>query len=259
MYMHTTDDILLETKGQVRVITLNRPRRLNAWTDSMRVEVCAAIREAESDERIGAIVITGSGDRAFCSGQDFNEVHNHDAESAARWMATWETFFDTFRSSSKPVVAALNGLAVGSAFQAALLCDIRIAHAGVRLGQPEINQGVASITGPWIMREMLGLSRTVELVLTGRLMDCDECQRLGLVHEVVSPGEVLPRAIAIAEELAAKPRSAMRKNKEWLRQLTEPGFRQAATEAIRAHAEVFGSGEPGEQMKNFLKSDGNHA
>jgi enoyl-CoA hydratase/carnithine racemase len=257
--MVTTGDILLETNGQVRVITLNRPRRLNAWTDSMRAEVCAAFSEAQADERIGAVVITGSGDRAFCSGQDFNEVHDHDAQTAAQWMATWETFFDMFRSSSKPVVAALNGLAVGSAFQVALLCDLRIAHEGVRLGQPEINQGVVSITGPWIMREMLGLSRTVELVLTGRLMDCEECARLGLVHEVVSPAEVLPRAIAVAEELAAKPRNAMRRNKAWLRQLTEPGFRQAAAEAIRAHAEVFASGEPGKHMKSFLKSDGSHA
>ncbi|GAB3627510.1 enoyl-CoA hydratase [Pandoraea terrae] len=257
--MQTTHDILVETNGQVRVITLNRPHRLNAWTDSMRAEVCAAFSEAECDDSIGAIVITGSGERAFCSGQDFNEVHDHDAQTAAIWMATWEKFFDVFRSASKPVVAALNGLAVGSAFQVALLCDLRIAHPGVRLGQPEINQGVVSITGPWIMREMLGLSRTVELVLTGRLMDCEESARLGLVHEVVSAAEVLPRALAIAEELAAKPRTAMQRNKAWLRQLTEPGFREAAAEAIRAHADVFASGEPSKHMKQFLKSDVKHA
>jgi enoyl-CoA hydratase len=257
--VNKTTDILVCTEGRVRVITLNRPRRLNAWTDAMRAEVSDALSEAESDQRVGAIVITGSGERAFCSGQDFTEVHEHDAESAARWMASWESFFDVFRAASKPIVAALNGLAVGSAFQVALLCDLRVAHAGVKLGQPEINQGVVSITGPWIMREMLGHSRTVELVLTGRLMDCDECLRLGLVHEVVAQGEVLHRAIEIAASLAAKPQNAMRRNKAWLRQLTEPGFRQAAAEAIRAHAENFASGEPGQHMKQFLNSDRNHA
>jgi enoyl-CoA hydratase/carnithine racemase len=250
--------ILLDTSNGVRVITLNRPRRLNAWTNAMRMQVMDALAQAENDTNVGGIVITGAGGRAFCSGQDVDEMHFYDAESAARWMAGWEEFFDAFRSASKPLVAALNGLAVGSAFQVALLCDLRVAHPGVRMGQPEINQGVASVMGPWIMREVLGLSRTVELVLTGRLMDCIECERLGLVHRVVAPEAVLPTAIALAHSLAAKPRLAMRRNKAWLRELTEPGFRQAAAEAVRIQAEIFASGEPAERMTQFLSRRDNH-
>ncbi|MDI5929673.1 enoyl-CoA hydratase/isomerase family protein [Rhizobium leguminosarum] len=252
------NDILVDIHGSVCVITLNRPSRLNAWTDAMRAEVAAAFSDAEKDDTIGAIVLTGAGDRAFCSGQDFKEMQSHDAASAAAWMEDLASFFDLFRSSSKPTVAALNGLAVGSAFQVALFCDIRIAHLGVRLGQPEINHGVASITGPWIMREMLGLSRTVELVLTGRLMGCEECHALGLVHEVVRAGEVLPRAISVAEELARKPKGAMRKTKAWLRQMTMAGFESAAQEAVRAHSENFASGEPGKHLKNFIDDRTDH-
>lgn len=244
--------LLVETLDRVRVITLNRPERLNAFNDAMRAELMSAFAEAGQDDGVGAIVLTGAGDRAFCSGQDFKEAHDFDAASAADWMRSWEAFFDTFRSTPRPLVIALNGLAVGSAFQVALLGDIRVAHPGVKLGQPEINNGVVSITGPWIMREMLGLSRTVELVLTGRLMDCDECERIGLVHHVVPREQVLERAITIARELAAKSPRAMARNKAWLRELTDPGFRQAIAEAVRAHADSFGSGEPGRHMKQFL-------
>jgi enoyl-CoA hydratase len=245
--------LLVESHARVRVLTLNRPERLNAWHDAMRDEIMAAFAAAEADDAVGAIVLTGAGERAFCAGQDFQEAHTFDADAAAAWMRGWGDFFDTFRRTGKPLVVALNGLAVGSAFQVALLGDIRVAHPAVKLGQPEINHGVASITGPWIMREMLGHSRTVELVLTGRLMDCDECERLGLLHHVVPREAVLDKAIAIAQDLAGKPERAMRMNKAWLRQLTEPGFRQAAAEAVRAHALSFGSGEPGRHMKQFLE------
>lgn len=251
--MSNYQSILVWAEGDVQVIALNRPERLNAWTDAMREEVMDAFAAAERNDDTGAIVLTGTGERAFCSGQDFKEAQVLDAEAAARWMQGWESFFATFRNTSKPLVVALNGLAVGSAFQVALLGDIRVAHPEVRMGQPEINSGVVSITGPWIMREMLGLSRTVELVLTGRLMDCSECERLGLVHHVVRREQVLPKAIAIAAELASKPAQAIRMNKAWLRQLTEPGFREAAAEAVRAHAASFGSGEPGRHMKKFLQ------
>ncbi len=252
-----TDDpyrhILVRTQERVRIVTLNRPERLNAWNDAMRTELMDAFAAAAGDPAVGAVVLTGAGERAFCAGQDFKEAQAYDAESAAEWMRGWERFFDTFRSTAKPLVVALNGLAVGSAFQVALLGDIRVGHPEVRMGQPEINSGVVSVTGPWIMREMLGLSRTVELVLTGRLMDCAECERLGLVHHVVPREQVLDKAIAVAADLAAKPASALRMNKAWLKELTEPGFRQATAEAVRAHAASFGSGEPGRHMREFLQ------
>ena len=112
--------------------------------------------------------------------------------------------------SSKPLVIALNGLAAGSAFQVALLGDMRVGHPGVTMGQPEINSGIASVTGPWIMREMLGLARTVDLTLTGRMMAADECHAIGLINRLVPENEVRPAAMALAAELAEKPPVAMR-------------------------------------------------
>ena len=94
-------------------------------------------------------------------------------------MGEWERLYDLIRSLSKPIIAALNGVAAGSAFQVSLLCDLRIGHPGVTMGQPEINSGIASVTGPWIMKEMIGIARTIDLTLTGRMLDADECFRIG--------------------------------------------------------------------------------
>lgn len=154
---------------------------------------------------------------------------------------------------SKPFIAALNGVAAGSAFQLSLLADIRVGHAGVRMGQPEINSGIASTLGPWIMREMLGLSRTIELTLTGRMMDADECHRVGLIHTLVDAADVLPVAIATARQLAEKPPVAMCLNKARFSEVTEVGFREALAAGVRVQRESYSSGEPARMMEAFFR------
>lgn len=240
----------------VAQLTLNKPDRLNAWDRPMRDEIIAALEHFDSDDDVGAIVMTGAGDRAFSAGQDLAEAHDFDAERAEEWIREWERYYAALRGLRKPLVIALNGTAAGSAFQVALLGDIRVAHPAVRMGQPEINSGIASITGPWIMREMLGLSRTIELTLSGRLMDAAECHALGIVHYLVEREQVLPKAIEVARELAGKPPVAMRLDKAWLRELTEPGFRHAIEAAISAHRESYGSGEPARMIEAFMAARG---
>jgi len=157
------------------------------------------------------------------------------------------------RSLTKPLIAALNGVAAGSGFQAALLADVRIAHPGVRMGQTEINAGIASITGPWIMREMLGLSRTIELTLSGRLMDAEECHRIGLIHKLVDAELLMDEAMRTAGELAAKPPTAMRIIKQRFKEVTESGFQETIDAAVRWHRQAYASGEPQAVTRQFLK------
>jgi len=249
----TSSSILTRDEGGVRVITLNKPEKLNAWDKSMRGLLLDALRAAGRDPAVGAIVLTGAGERAFCAGQDLSETKTFDGEGGASWIAEWDTLYSTIRALTKPFVAALNGVAAGSAFQLSLLTDIRIGHAGVRMGQPEINSGIASTLGPWIMREMLGLSRTIELTLTGRMMDAGECHRLGLIHYLVDANEVLPFAIATATQLAGKPPVAMRLNKARFRDVTEAGFRDALDAGVRMQRESYGSGEPARMMEEFFR------
>src|SRR5678809_52927 len=171
--------IKIEQDGDVAVVTLNRPEVMNAWNAAMRVEVTETMKRLNADKAVRAIVMTGAGDRDFCAGQDLNETKTFDADRAAEWIEEWRRMYGAIRALDKALVAALNGVAAGSAFQVALLTDVRIAHPGVKMGQPEINSGIASTLGPWLMREMLGLSRTVELTLSGRMMDAEECHRIG--------------------------------------------------------------------------------
>jgi len=244
--------ILTARRGAVAVITLNRPDVLNAWHAPMRDELVRALTACDADPEVRAIVLTGAGDRAFSAGQDLTEAKDFDADRAEEWIREWERLYDRLRSLSKPVIAALNGVAAGSAFQVALLCDFRIGHGNVRMGQPEIDAGIASTTGPWIMREMLGLARTIDLTLTGRLMDAAECLSVGLITRVVDPADVLPTALALADELAAKPPVAMRLNRRRFREMTQEGFRDCLDAGIRTQREAFASHEPAEMMERFL-------
>jgi enoyl-CoA hydratase/carnithine racemase len=248
-----TQFILTAVQDKVGIITLNRPEKLNAWNSAMRDEIVAALRAYDGNADIAAIVMTGAGDRAFCAGQDLEEAKHFDVARSEAWMREWESYYDALRGLSKPLIMALNGTAAGSAFQVALLGDIRVGHPGVHMGQPEINSGIASVTGPWIMREMLGLSRTIELTLTGRLMDADECHRVGLLHHVVPADQVMPKAMEIARELAAKPPVALRLDKQRFKEITEPGFRDAIEAGIRIQAESYASGEPARMMEAFFR------
>lgn len=252
MELKMSDFVLLEHRNGVAIVTLNRPEVLNAWHAPMRQKLVATLNSLNANRDVRAIVITGAGRRAFCAGQDLNEAKSFDENSGSEWIREWDLLYSTIRSITKPLIAALNGVAAGSAFQVALLCDFRIGHPGVRMGQPEINSGIASVTGPWIMREILGIARTTDLTLTGRLMDASECLSIGILNKIVAENLVLDNALLLAEELAQKPPIAMRLDKQWLRELTEPTFRLSIEAAIRIHREAFASGESSKMMERFL-------
>ncbi len=246
------DFVLCEPHGDVTVLTLNRPQVLNAWHRPMREQLKAHLDACEADPACRAIILTGAGERAFGAGQDLNETKTFDEDRAEIWIEEWRTLYLRVRTLSKPLVCALNGLAAGSAFQMALLCDIRIGHEGSKMGQPEINSGIASSLGPWIMREMLGLSRTTELVLTGRLMSGEEAHRIGLIHHLVPADQVRDVAMTVARELAAKAPLAMRLDKARLHEITVGGLMDGLDAGVRMQRESYGSGEPGRLMEAFL-------
>jgi enoyl-CoA hydratase/carnithine racemase len=246
------DFILRDTRGAVAILTLNRPEVLNAWHAPMREMLVAALDSAENEDAIGAIILTGAGERAFGAGQDLNETKTFDPDRAELWIGEWERLYDRIRSLSKPLVMALNGVAAGSAFQAALLGDFRIGHPGVTMGQPEINAGIASTTGPWIMMEMIGLARTTDLTLSGRMMDAAEAHAIGLLNRVVPAEKVMEEALALATDLAAKPPVAMRLNKARFREVTEARFRDCLAAGVRNQRISYGTGEPARMMEAFL-------
>jgi enoyl-CoA hydratase len=245
--------VLTQVKDGIGIITLNKPEKLNAWDTPMRMAVKAALEKFNADSAVRAIILTGSGDRAFCAGQDLSETSKFGgASEGGDWFETWRNFYDTMRLSSKPIIAALNGVAAGSAFQFAMLADVRVGHAGSKMGQPEINSGIASVLGPMLMIERLGLSRTIELTLTGRMMEAKECHHIGLMHHLVPPKQVMAKALEVARELAAKPPVAMRLNRQRFREMTQPAFVEAFANGRRIQEESYASGEPQAMMAKFF-------
>lgn len=247
--------IIVDRADGITTITLNRPEVMNAWHAEMRREVSDALQAADRDEAIRAIILTGAGDQAFCAGQDLMEAKSFAGGADAHvWLDGWTKFYEVIRNLTKPLVAALNGVAAGSAFQVSIMADVRVGHAGVRMGQPEINSGIPSTLGPWLMEDRIGLSRTVELTLTGRMMDADECKSIGLIHYMVPQVDVMKKAREIAALLASKAPGAMKANKERFKQITEAGFREALSAGNLMQEKAFASGEPQAYMEEFFKA-----
>lgn len=246
--------ILTESQGPVCVITLNRPAKRNAWTAPMREHLMAAVEAADADPEVRAIVFTGAG-QAFCAGQDLNETAGMDPEdhaAAEEWIDGFDRLYRAVRGTRKPTVAAVNGVVAGSGFQFALVTDLRIGHAGVRMGQPEVLSGIPSITGIWAMWSVLGRAKTTELTLTGELVDGHEAVRLGLLSRLVAEGEVLSAALAQAHRLADLPENAMALTKGRIRELEDESLAEAVAAAKKVHTEAYGTGEPQREMAQFL-------
>ncbi|MCP5368615.1 MAG: enoyl-CoA hydratase/isomerase family protein [Hyphomicrobiales bacterium] len=245
----------IEHRGEVTVLTLNRPAARNALDAALRAEVMAALAAFNGDDARRALVLTGAGDRAFCAGQDLTEVRSLDAAGALAWQDDLGAYLAAFRDLDKPIVAAVNAAAAGAGYYTALLCDMRVGHPGIRMGQPEINVGVPSILGTRLMYLTLGHATTVDLTLTGRLVDGEEALRLGLVNELVPAARVLDRAVDLARELGAKPPLAMKLTKQALREMTQPLFDGALETGRRLQPVAYASGEPQRAMAAFLDRD----
>ena len=248
------DTIVVDDIGSTICLRINRPDRLNAWTTEMRNELTTHLCRANADPSIKAVVLTGTGDRAFCAGQDLAETQKFVAEGNVEdWIGKLRDFYGAIRNMDKPIVGAVNGLAAGSGFQAVMMMDVVVGHPGVRLGQPEVNSGIPSIFGSWMMTERLGRSRAVELSVTGRMMESAECHRLGLLHHLVDAGQVIGTAQRIAADLALKPPTAMKITKRYLRRANDAAYEAAFSMAEEGQKAAFLTGEPQSVMAEFFR------
>lgn len=251
-----SETIQVARDGPVTTIVFDRPAARNALDRVMADEASAALAACNEDGNCGAVVLTGAGDKAFCAGMDLALTRGFDEAGVREWLVWLRAFYESIRGLDKPCVAAVNGVTAAAGYQIALLADLRIGHAGARMGQPEIDMGLASVLGAHLMEAHLGHSRTVALTLSGRLMDGRECHAHGLFHALVPEREVRAAAIAAARSLAAKPPAAMRLTKRRFREVTQPGFDAAFEAAMRLQPEAWRSGEPQRLMAAFLAKRG---
>jgi 2-(1,2-epoxy-1,2-dihydrophenyl)acetyl-CoA isomerase len=194
-------------EGGVAEITLNRPDALNAFNDEMSAELQDALKSAERDSNVRALLLTGAG-KGFCAGQDLNAVRERPAGHSFRdhLLKTYNPIVAKLSSIEKPVVAAVNGAAVGAGFGIALACDIRYASEAAKFRTAFIGIGLAPDSGTsYFLPRLLGMGRALELAYTNELVDAATALSLGLVNKVFPPVDLLPQARALASQLAAGP------------------------------------------------------
>jgi enoyl-CoA hydratase len=242
-----------ERHGEVLVLALVKPARLNAWDTAMRTRLGELLEKADADPGVRAIVLTGTGERSFCAGADLKELSRHESpeRGVKQSMADWRVFYSRILNVGKPFIAALNGLAAGSGFQVALMADFRVAHAGVVMGQTEVLTGIPSITGSTLMLRRLGTAVATELALSGRMMDAEQAQHLGLISRLVPQGKVLEEAIELAREMGARSTEAIRQTKAWLHQSELRDLDAAFDFAEKAQFAALSKGDMAERILAF--------
>jgi enoyl-CoA hydratase len=194
------ETIIVETRGKVGLVTLNRPKALNALNTQVLTELLAASQAFEADPRIGAIVVTGS-EKAFAAGADIKEMQSKSYIDA--YMEDFFSGWEAFTRIRKPVIAAVSGYALGGGCELAMMCDFIIAGDNAKFGQPEITLGVMpGMGGSQRLTRFVGKSKAMDMCLTGRMMDAAEAERSGLVSRVVPAGELLEEALKAAAKIA---------------------------------------------------------
>ncbi len=248
--------ILTETRDRVALITLNRPEALNALNKATMEEVTAAVAEFDADEKIGAIVITGS-EKAFAAGADIKEMAPRGATEMYlnNWFADW----DILTRARTPIIAAVNGYALGGGCELAMMCDFIIAGDRAKFGQPEVNLGVTpGMGGSQRLTRAVGKAKSMDMFLTGRMMDAEEAERSGLVSRVVPAGELLDEALKTAATIASKSLIATTMIKEQVNAAYETTLAQGLLFERRTFHSIFSSNDQKEGMAAFVeKRDAN--
>ncbi|MDA1001985.1 MAG: enoyl-CoA hydratase/isomerase family protein [Chloroflexi bacterium] len=199
-------------EGAVARIVINRPERMNAMTDAMYEAVSEGFRAAEADRDVRAVIVSGAGGRAFSAGHDLNELGG-DRERGA-WTPYRPRRWDNGMECAKPTIAAIDGYCLAGGLELALFCDIRIASDRSQFGAPEVKWNVLHGYGALRLPDFIGMSNTLQLVLSGEFIDAAAALRTGLVSEVLPPDDVMPRAQALAARIAANGPAATRLIKE---------------------------------------------
>lgn len=246
------ENILVETRGAVAVITLNRPQAMNALNGDLMAELRAALDELEADDAIGALILTGS-EKAFAAGADIKEMQAKtfvDAYLENFITKDWERL----ANCRKPVIAAVAGYALGGGCEVAMMCDFILAANTAKFGQPEIRLGIIPGSGgTQRLTRAVGKAKAMEMVLTGRMMDAEEAERAGLVSRVVPADKLMNEAMKVAGEIAALSRPAVMLAKEAVNHAHETSLAEGIHLERRLFHSTFALQDQKEGMAAFIE------
>ena len=197
-------NIKLEKKNQIAYITIDRPKVLNALNMATMQEIKQAFADAKQDVDVRVVILTGAGEKAFVAGADIGELSQHTPVSAKEYTHQGQAILDAIENLGKPVMACINGFALGGGCELAMACTLRLASENAKLGQPEVKLGlIPGYGGTQRLPRLVGKGVAMQLVLTGEMISAQEAHRIGLVNEVVPAGELIARAEAIAAKIIA--------------------------------------------------------
>ena len=233
----TFENILLEKKNAIAYVTINRPKVLNALNLATMEELRAAFTDIKGDAAIRVAILTGSGEKAFVSGADISELAKHDAVSGKEYTHRGQSVLDLIENLGKPVIACINGFALGGGCEIAMACTMRLASSNAKLGQPEVKLGIIpGYGGTQRLPRLIGKGVAMQLVLTGETISADEAHRIGLVNEVTASGELIPRAEAIAQKIIANAPLAI----QYAMEAVNHGLDMTLADGLYLEAALFG-------------------
>jgi enoyl-CoA hydratase len=251
MTLENFSNILVERDAGVATVTINRPKVLNALNAQTFDELRRALLAFRHDPEVRAVILTGAGDKSFIAGADINELSVQSPTGGRDHALRGQHVLDLIENLGKPVIAAINGYALGGGCEVAMACTIRIAADTARLGQPEINLGIIpGYAGTQRLPRLVGRGRALELLLTGDHISAGEAHRIGLVNRVVAPGELMAEARRIAQALAAKAPIAMR----YIIDAVNKGLQMPLAEAQVFEATLFGLVSTTEDMREGTRA-----
>ncbi|RCW23137.1 enoyl-CoA hydratase [Ciceribacter lividus] len=247
----TYETLLVEVRGRVAIVTLNRPQALNALNSTVMAELRQVLAGVQKDGDIGAVVLTGS-EKAFAAGADIKEMQSLDFVDA--YLGDFISGWEEVAGFRKPMIAAVSGFALGGGCELAMMCDFIIASTTAKFGQPEITLGVIpGMGGSQRLTRAVGKAKAMDLCLTGRMMDAAEAERSGLVARIVEPERLLEEAIAAAEKIAAFSAPAVLMAKESVNRAFELTLAEGLRFERRLFHSLFATEDQKEGMAAFVQ------
>jgi enoyl-CoA hydratase len=231
------ENITLEKYGPIATVTINRPKVLNALNRKTIEELECVFFEIKQDAEVRVVILTGAGGKAFVAGADINEVQEYDAASGAKFALKGQAVLNLMENLGKPIIAAINGFALGGGLEIAMACHIRIASKNAQVGQPEINLGIIpGFGGTQRLARLVGEGRAMELVLVGNSISADEAKEMGLVNHVVEQDDLLDKAREMAQKLSKKSSLITR----YAMEAVHRGLQGTLAEGLNQEATLFG-------------------
>jgi enoyl-CoA hydratase len=210
------EELLVTSDGHIKILTLNRPERRNALSDSLKHKILSELLLAQEDDSVRVIILTGSGDSAFCAGADLKEMRESDDKGIqfrSPMNRLERNIFEVLLETPKPTIAAMNGSAVAGGFELALACDLRVSHDKALFGLPEAKIGMGANFGSVVLPRLIPVTKALEMLMTGEYIDGAEAFELGLLNRMVQAHEVLPAALKLAQTIAENAPISVRRVK----------------------------------------------